>query len=64
MPFEAINPPQFPTPIAPFSAPLVWAAASTGVIDFFSGKLDEAAIYDFALAPDRIARHYAAGAGK
>ena len=51
-------------PIAPFSAPLVWAAASTGVIDFFSGKLDEAAIYDFALAPDHIAQHYAAGVGK
>ena len=50
--------------IAPFTAPLVWGAASTDVIDFFSGRLDEGAIYDHALSPDRIARHHAAGAGE
>ena len=51
-------------PIAPFAAPLVWAASSTDVIDFYSGRLDEGAIYDHALAPDRVARHHAVGSGR
>jgi Concanavalin A-like lectin/glucanases superfamily len=50
-------------PIAPFGAPLVWAASSTDVIDFYSGRLDEGAVYDHALSADRVARHHAVGAG-
>jgi hypothetical protein len=49
-------------PIDGFAAPLVWGAASTMVIDFFSGRLDEGAVYDHALAPGRIAAHWIAGA--
>ena len=48
--------------IDPFSAPLVWGAASTMVLDFFSGALDEGAIYDRALTPSRVRAHFAAGA--
>lgn len=38
MPFEAINPPQFPTPIAPFSAGAK-AATGTGGALYVSGML-------------------------
>jgi hypothetical protein len=30
------------------------------VLDFFSGRLDEGAIYTFALSDDRIRAHFAA----
>lgn len=46
--------------IALYKQALVWAAGNVGDEDFFVGRLDEAAIYDFALAPDRIAAHHAA----
>jgi hypothetical protein len=45
-----------------FEQTLVWGAGNVGDIDFFVGNIDEPAIYDFALAPDRIAAHHAAGA--
>lgn len=43
--------------IGPFAAKLTWGAASTSTLDFFAGRLDEAAIYDFALGADRVAAH-------
>ena len=46
--------------LARFAQALVWGAGNVGDIDFFAGRLDEAAIYDFALAPERIAAHHAA----
>ena len=46
--------------IGPFAAPLTWGAASTSTLDFFSGRLDEAAIYEHALGTDRVAAHFAA----
>jgi hypothetical protein len=49
-------------PIDHFEQTLVWGAGNVGDIDFFVGRIDEPAIYDFALAPDRIAAHHAAGA--
>ena len=49
--------------IAPFTQALVWGAANVGDLDFFAGSLDEAAIYDDALPPERIAAHHAAGRG-
>ncbi len=50
--------------IGAFSAPLTWGAASTVALDFFTGSLDEGAIYDRALEADRIAAHYRRGKGK
>lgn len=50
--------------IAPFQTVLQWGAGGAGSEDFFLGRLDEAAIYDAALAPERSAAHHAAGAGK
>lgn len=50
--------------LARFAQALVWGAGNVGDIDFFAGRLDEAAIYDFALAPERIAAHHAAAGRK
>lgn len=51
-------------PIAPFQTGLLWGAGGTGNLDFFLGTLDEAAIYDSALPPERIAAHHKAGVRK
>lgn len=45
-----------------FAAPLTWGVSSTQVLDFFTGRIDEAAIYERALDPTRIRAHYEAGA--
>ena len=49
-----------PHAIGPFAAALTWGAASTSTLDFFSGRLDEAAIYEHALGSDRVAAHFSA----
>jgi hypothetical protein len=46
--------------IGDFRASLTWGAASTSVLDFFNGTLDEGAVYEYAIATDRIAAHYQA----
>jgi hypothetical protein len=48
--------------IAP-AADLSIASTRNGTYAYFIGALDEVALYDKALAPDRIAAHHAAGLG-
>jgi len=46
------------------SMPLVWGANSLGDGEFLEGTIDEAAIYDHALAQNRVQAHYLAGIGQ
>ncbi len=48
-------------PIAP--RPLL-IGKTNGSLGYLKGRLDELAVYDLALTPDRIAAHYNAGAGR
>ncbi len=48
---------------APADSQMVLGARVGGTGDLFHGTLDEVAIYDYSLAPARIAVHYQVGAG-
>jgi hypothetical protein len=49
-------------PASASPAPFTWGANSAGT-SLFAGALDELAVYDKALAPARVAAHFAAGTG-
>lgn len=49
---------------APSTAVLAIGARAAGTVDYFKGWIDEVAIYETALDPERIGIHYSIGAGK